>query len=290
MSSTDSIATIPINPELGEVLDSILRDLGQVVQYDRVHILLLASALHPLTTSNPIATSETDVLIAVRDRSTLRPDQAERDYIPADLYPLNRRLLEELQPIVIGDTLHNPAWIKEGVASGLRAWIGVPLVVKDKAIGVLTVHSRTAGVYTARDGNMVFAFANQAAEAIDKVQLLEQARSRLRAMQALRNINLRMIASLNIDQVLDTICENVLQLIDAEDTHIFLYDEKLDEFTKSVALWRSGERRPAVSKPRRGGLTYRVRAAGEPIVIHDAPSHELYSTPEAQKWGIQSIA
>jgi signal transduction histidine kinase len=290
MPADDSSAAIPISPELGEVLDSILRDLGQVVQYDRVHILLLSSALQPIGAPNPSGVHDADTLITVRDRGALSPDLAERDYIPLDLYPLNRALLDDYQPIVISDTLHDMRWVKEGAASGIRAWIGAPLVVKDKAIGVLTLHSRTPGAYTDRDGSMVFAFANQAAEAIDKVQLLEQARSRLRAMQALRNISLRMIASLNIDQVLETVCENVLQLIDAEDTHIFLYDPKLDEFTQSVALWRSGERKPAVIKPRKGGLTDRVRVAAEPIVINDAPAHELYSSPEALKWGIKSIA
>jgi two-component system NtrC family sensor kinase len=290
MSSDESTASVSISPELAEVLDSILRDLGQVVQYDRVHILLLSSALQPIVAPNPIGVHDADLLITVRDRGTVSPDLAERDNIPLDLYPLNRLLLDKYQPIVISDTEHDVRWVKEGASSGIRAWIGAPLVVKDKAIGVLTLHSRTPGAYTDRDGSMVFAFANQAAEAIDKVQLLEQAQSRLRAMQALRNISLRMISSLNIDQVLNTICDNVLQLIDAEDAHIFWFDEKLGEYTQSVALWRSGERRPAVSKPRKSGLTERVRLAAEPIVIDDAPSHELYSSPEALKWGIQSIA
>ena len=137
MPSDDPNASIPISPELAEVLDSILRDLGQVVQYDRVHILLLSSALQPIGVPGPVGVHDADMLITVRDRGMLSPDLTERDNIPLDLYPLNRALLDDYQPIVISDTLHDVRWIKEGVASGIRAWIGAPLVVKDKAIGVL---------------------------------------------------------------------------------------------------------------------------------------------------------
>ncbi len=285
-----SAAPIDLSPELGDVLDSILRDLEQVVQYDHVRILLLTSVLNPTVPVALNAAIEADTLITVRDRGSHQPSLASMKIIPPDLFPLNRRLLTEQQPIVIGDTANSSLWVKDGSAPGIHAWIGAPLVVKGKSIGILTVHSSTVNAYTQRDGSVVFAFANQAAEAIDKVQLLEQAQSRLRAMQALRNISLQMTASLDLDRVLDAICENVLQLTEAEDTHIFLYDAELDEFNQSVALWRSGERRPAVSKPRRGGLTDRVRSGGQTIVIDNAPEHELYSTPEALKWGIKSIA
>ena len=45
--TTSNLATPMIDPrsELADVLDSILRDLGQVVRYDQVRILLLPSVL-----------------------------------------------------------------------------------------------------------------------------------------------------------------------------------------------------------------------------------------------------
>ncbi len=441
--------------ELADVLDAILRDLAQVVRYEHVRILLLPSVLDV----HHARREEDDVmLITVRDLGTLGALLAPVDPIPLDRYPLNRLLMRMQKPIVIADTHYSDLWVKGRPNDGVRGWIGAPLVVKGESIGVLTLHSSAPHIYTERDGIVVFAFASQAAEAIDKVRLLDQAQSRLHAMMALydasldvigqtqdperllqtlmrravellraeagaiylidpdrvtlrvaithgfveeyrgftlavgeglggrvfetgepivvddyrrwpgrseqyrnetrfsaiigvplrwrrdvlgvleimadarsrtftsqdrwlaelfanqvaiamsnarlveqsrrrlaelaalRNVSLQMTSSLDLEQVLDAICANVLSLTTAEDTHIYLYDAETDTFTNAVALWRSGEHKPAVMQPRRGGLTDRVRRGGEAIVIDDAPAHELYSSPEAQAWGIKSIA
>jgi len=446
--------------ELADVLDAILRDLSQVVEYEHVRILLLPAVLD--VRGGPSESTEDNQLITVRDLGSLSPLLAPLDPIPLDRYPLNRLLMTMQKPIVISDTKYSDLWVRDGkdtlAVNGIRAWIGSPLVVKGESIGVLTLHSSLPQKYTERDGIVVFAFASQAAEAIDKVRLLDQAQSRLHAMMALydasldvigqsqdpdrllrtlvrravdllqaeagviyllepdhatlrvaishgftdeyvgatlpvgqglggrvfesgqplivedyrrwpgraaqfgndprfsaimgvplrwkddvlgvleicanaemrrfgsqdrwlaelfanqvaiamsnarlvessrrrlaelaalRDISLQMTSTLDLNQVLDAICAHVLSLTGAEDTHIYLWDEVRETFAHSVALWRSGARKPAVTQPRRGGLTDRVRTGGEAIVIDDAPHHELFSSPEAQTWGLQSIA
>ncbi len=457
--------------ELADVLDAILRDLSQVVEYEHVRILLLPSILD--VRGGPTDADDDTRLITVRDLGSLSPLLASLEPIPLDRYPLNRLLMTMQKPIVISDTQYSDLWVRDikdaAVSSaaagssatargGIRAWIGAPLVVKGESIGVLTLHSSLPQKYTERDGIVVFAFASQAAEAIDKVRLLDQAQSRLHAMlslydasldvigqsqdpdrllrtlvrrsvdllqaeagviyllesdratlrvaishgftdeyvgatlpvgqglggrvfesgqplivddyrrwsgrsdrfsrdprfsaimgvplrwkddvlgvleicantdvrrfssqdrwlaelfanqvaiamsnarlvdqsrrrlaelAALRDISLQMTSTLDLHQVLDAICAHVLSLTGAEDTHIYLWDEAREAFAYSVALWRSGERKPAVTQPRRDGLTDRVRRGGTAIVIDDAPHHELYSSPEARHWGIESIA
>ncbi|MBI5564885.1 MAG: GAF domain-containing protein [Chloroflexi bacterium] len=446
--------------ELADVLDAILRDLSQVVEYEHVRILLLPAVLDVRGGSSEAA--EDNQLITVRDLGSLSPLLASLDPIPLDRYPLNRLLMTMQKPIVISDTKYSDLWVRGSkdtlAVNGIRAWIGSPLVVKGESIGVLTLHSSLPQKYTERDGIVVFAFASQAAEAIDKVRLLDQAQSRLHAMMALydasldvigqsqdpdrllrtlvrravdllqaeagviyllepdratlrvaishgftdeymgatltigqglggrvfesgqplivddyqrwpgradrfgsdlrfsaimgvplrwkddvlgvleicansdvrrfgsqdrwlaelfanqvaiamsnarlveqsrrrlgdlvalRDISLQMTSTLDLNQVLDAICAHVLTLTGAEDTHIYLWDEVRAAFAYSVALWQSGERKPAVTQPRRDGLTDRVRRSGQAIVIDDAPRHELYSSPDARNWGLQSIA
>jgi len=442
--------------ELAEVLDTILRDLEQVVHCEHVRILLLPSVLD--VRRGVSLDDEDDVLITVRDLGALGPLLGPVTPLSLDKYPLNRLVMTMQKPIIIADTQFSDLWVKGSPRDTIRAWIGAPLVVKGESIGVLTLHTSTPQAYTERDGIVVSAFASLAAEAIDKVRLLDQAQNRLHAMMALydvsldvirqsqdpdrllqalvrhatdllraetgaiylmesdqhtlrlaithgfadeyhgatlqlgegvggrvaasgeplivddyrrwsgradrfsrdprftaiigvplkwkddvlgvlelcadsqvrtfdkqdrwlaelfanqvaialsnvrlieqsrrrlaeldalRSVSLQMTSTLDLDQVLDAICANVMSLTTAEDTHIFLYDEARDEFTHALAMWRSGARKPAVAQPRRGGLTDRVRQSGQPIVIDDAPQHELYSSPEALKWGIQSIA
>jgi PAS domain S-box-containing protein len=57
----------------------------------------------------------------------------------------------------------------------IRSWMGVPLVVKDQVIGMITLSSYTESFYTEEHAQIVTAIAHQAAIAIDNARLYEQA-------------------------------------------------------------------------------------------------------------------
>ena len=88
--------------ELADVLDAILRDLAQVVDYEHVRILLLPSVLDVRRGS--AETDEDNRLVTVRDLGSLSPLLATLDPLPLDRYPLNRLLMTMQKPIVISDT------------------------------------------------------------------------------------------------------------------------------------------------------------------------------------------
>ena len=90
--------------ELADVLDSILRDLGQVVRYDQVRILLLPSVLDMQTDTSVEMDEEATLLITVRESGELGTLQGSLDPAPLGRYPLNRLLMTSQKPIVIADT------------------------------------------------------------------------------------------------------------------------------------------------------------------------------------------
>ena len=51
----------------------------------------------------------------------------------------------------------------------------IPLMLKEKMIGVFTLSSREAGYFTQRHATLALAIANQAAIAIENARLYEQA-------------------------------------------------------------------------------------------------------------------
>jgi len=77
--------------ELADVLDTILRDLGQVVRYDQVRILLLPSVLDMQGSS--AEDNENTLLITVRESGRLGTLQGTLDPFPLGRYPLNRLLM-----------------------------------------------------------------------------------------------------------------------------------------------------------------------------------------------------
>jgi two-component system nitrate/nitrite sensor histidine kinase NarX len=57
-----------------------------------------------------------------------------------------------------------------------RSWLGVPLVAKEQALGLLELRSSRPNGYAARHAELALAFANQAAVAMENARLYAQAR------------------------------------------------------------------------------------------------------------------
>ena len=130
--TTSNLATPMIDPssELADVLDSILRDLGQVVRYDQVRILLLPSVLDMQKDTNVEMEEEATLLITVRESGELGTLQGSLDPAPLGRYPLNRLLMTSQKPIVIADTRANDLWVSSPAHTA-----GNPLVDRRAAGG-----------------------------------------------------------------------------------------------------------------------------------------------------------
>ncbi len=269
MAASDMIAPM-IDPrsELADVLDTILRDLGQVVRYDQVRILLLPSVLD--MQGSDVEDDENTLLITVRASGELGMLQGTLDPAPLGRYPLNRVLMTSQKPIVIADTRDSELWVAASTQQEeIRAWIGAPLVVKGESIGVLAAHSITPHAFTERDGIIVFAFASQAAEAIDKVRLLDQAQNRLHAMMALYEASLDVLGhSADPDRLLQTLVRRAVDLLRAEAGGIFLADP--DRTSLRLAITHGFmEVYQGVAVKIGEGLAGRVFQSSQPQVVND---------------------
>ncbi|HZS00375.1 MAG TPA: PAS domain S-box protein [Chloroflexota bacterium] len=71
----------------------------------------------------------------------------------------------------LGPLLSSPA------VSYIRTWLAVPLPLKERIIGMLTVSSSATDAYTARDATLMMAIASQAAVAIENARLYQQAQN-----------------------------------------------------------------------------------------------------------------
>ncbi|MBI4787531.1 MAG: GAF domain-containing protein [Chloroflexi bacterium] len=121
-------------------------------------------------------------------------------------------------------------------------------------------------------------------------QSATQLSQRVSELSAQREIGQQLAGSLQLDRVLDTIGLAALQLVQANNVHIFLYDESTGKFGLGVGVWADGQRRLAVSTPRENGLSRAVVRARRPILIDAVEHHPLYTSPESRSFNLQSIA
>jgi PAS domain S-box-containing protein len=155
--------------ELEPLLDLILDQLGTVVPYDAASIMVLdGELLRIFAYRGPIARQE-----ALHIRFSIHEARANQEVI------LHRA------PIIVADILadeplayaiRQTAGVElESTYSYLRCWMGVPLIFKDRVIGMLTLDHKQPDYYTSLQSELAMAFASQAAVAIENARLFQQA-------------------------------------------------------------------------------------------------------------------
>lgn len=159
--------------------------------------------------------------------------------------------------------------------------MGVPLRLWEKFIGVLCVNDDAPGrSFTEEDLWFLELLASQVAIAIVNARLYEEEQRRTWHFETLAHISMKLASSLGLHDVLDTIAEGALKLVQANNVDIFLYDaEEGKEFSLRLRVRDTGER-TTPPPPRRDGLTARVIASERPMVVHHAGEHPLYKGQE----------
>lgn len=173
----------------------------------------------------------------------------------------------------------------------LSSLLAAPLVHGERSSGLLLVGRRTSvDPFSDSEIRLVRNLVGQAAAAIEHAHLFTQAQRRINELSTFHQIVLQLNTPLELEVVLENITEAALRLIEANNLHIYLWDEESDKFTFCSALWRNGSRAPAVDAPRMDGLTATVVHSGEAVIIDNANNHPLYQVGEASEWGVQAIA
>ena len=125
------------------------------------------------------------------------------------------RALSEGKAVWSADTLNDPqiefnAALREHVVrSGNGSMIAVPLSIHDNAIGVLILIDRTGRSYSHDEVNLVQAFADQVALALQNARLYEQTESNLKRLEALREIDQAITSTLDLRSVLNLLLEKI---------------------------------------------------------------------------------
>ncbi|GAB4413485.1 MAG: hypothetical protein Kow00106_08350 [Anaerolineae bacterium] len=113
----------------------------------------------------------------------------------------------------------------------LRAWIQVPLLVQDRAIGELTVANRSDGMpYDEEDADLLAAIATQIAALIDRLRLLSSGshdlHARIQELSALGRITHELSRTLELDRVLEVIRQEALRSTAATGVSLVLLAER----------------------------------------------------------------
>jgi signal transduction histidine kinase len=118
---------------------------------------------------------------------------------------LNSWVVLHHQPLLLGSTAEERRFGVKAIADTkpTESWLGVPMIVRDRVIGVIAIESYKKNAFTADDLILLTAIANQAAVAIENAHLYRDLEGLTHALEArvmertneLRETNLRLMAA-----------------------------------------------------------------------------------------------
>jgi len=157
LREVSSIVSSSLN--LDDVLQRILDQLGRVVKYDSAAIHLIEGNRRRVIAGRGFA--------SIRDHIGL-------------IYPINPGAnepgaiaIQRRKPLVFGDISGHYPSFKEPIHSHIRSWMGIPLVARDKVIGLISIDHSEPDAYKEEDVQLATAFANQVAIALENARLYE---------------------------------------------------------------------------------------------------------------------
>ncbi len=155
-----------------------------------------------------------------------------------------------------------------------RSMLALPLIVGENRIGAALIGFNTHHRFTQNEIAISKQAASQVAFALAKMRALEESQLRSDELEALRKASLSITSSLDLEAVLSSIAAVTLDLVRADDIHIFLFDGT--NLTFGAAYWsEEGHGEPFI-QPREGGLTCTVAHSGARVVVAHVDDHPLF--------------
>jgi len=208
LASINSIsALIGISLDLEHLTDEILAQIHKTIDFDSSTLFLLKG----------------EVLEAAASRGF---SEAQRGM---NIYPRNKRnsawrVVDNKLPLIINDVTRSDTWEYRPELSRIKSWLGVPLIYKDRVVGVLTLDKNEADAFTDSDARFVFNLAYQIAIAVENAQLFEEWEKQSTRLKLINEVAQEINTILDEDNMLQTLARAIFERLQYDRVAIFETD------------------------------------------------------------------
>jgi phosphoserine phosphatase RsbU/P len=126
------------------------------------------------------------------------------------------------EAILVDDVSKHPEYISG--APDVRSELAIPLIVKNKVIGVLNLETHEAGRFTEEHKRLLTLIASRMAVGIENARLHTRTTKQARTLVLLNEIARELTSILNVDELLKRIAELLSRLIDYQAFSILMLD------------------------------------------------------------------
>ena len=176
------------------------------------------------------------------------------------------------QPVLLNDVSSSEDYLPAN--PDVRSELAVPLIAKNRLIGVMDIESEQAGYFGPEHLRLLTLTASRIAQAIENARLYARVSRQAQTLTVLNEIATELISILDLDPLLERVGQLLRRLIDYQMFTVLLLDEKGETLITRYA-WRFGhaqppERRLPVASGLVGVAVREWRLVNVPDVRHDA--------------------
>ena len=186
----------------------------------------------------------------------------------AEGWGLAGRVFAERSPLLFADLAETgvpPEAIPLGEVP--RSWLGVPLIVRERAIGVMSVQSYEPEAFSTENLRLLEAIASQAAVALENLFLRREHERRIAELSALNEIGRAIITTTRLEDILETIYRETSRVMDTSNLYVALYHPEEEKVTFDYFMEDGRRISPEPLYLRDGGLTVHIVQTRQPVLL-----------------------
>jgi PAS domain S-box-containing protein/putative nucleotidyltransferase with HDIG domain len=249
----EAAAVVASTLDQSHAVQLILDQLARVVPYDSASVLIMRDGY----------------LEIVGGQGWADPSAVIGLQIPIPGDNPNTLVVQQRSPVILTNAPEKYAIFRQKPHNHILSWLGVPMIVRDRVIGILSIDSKQPDYFSQESIRLVSAFASQAATTIENSRLYEQAIQATERRAILHQASQEIArASQDPEQVYTAVHRAAVQLMPAEAFTITLLEEQTQE-TVGVYLVDKDGRSPVDRIPCRDGLSGLVISSGKPVITND---------------------
>jgi phosphoserine phosphatase RsbU/P len=180
---------------------------------------------------------------------------------------------ESRQPVLVADVTADQRYLS--TSDVVRSELSVPMIARQRLVGVIDVQTGRAGSFKAYDRTMLSLIAGRVAAAIDNAQLYRRSERQYRTIRTLSRVSNEFASILDLDELLSKVASSVRGLINYDAFSILLIDAAQQVLRHRFSN-RFDQRVNLDNIPLGKGITGAAAASREVIRVHDTTTDPRY--------------
>src|ERR1700683_1902256 len=178
------------------------------------------------------------------------------------------------QPILLNDVTTSDIYVD--VNPDVRSELAVPLIAKNRLIGVMDIESEEAGYFRPEHLHLLTLTASRIAQSIENARLYSRVSRQAQTLEVLNEIAIELTSILDLGPLLERVGQLLRRLIDYQMFTIMLLDEKGETLVTRYA-WRFGyTHAPLRRLSINSGLVGAAGRAGRLVNVPDVRKDKRY--------------